>query len=88
MTSFCEGARNGREMPTITYICFHSPQERGLFQFTCEEFRVRSPGPTGRSLSLRILTDLPEKGKRKERKWQVIYGPLLPWDAMVPSNSS
>lgn len=41
MTSFCEGARNGREMPTITYIGFHSPQERGLFQFTCEEFRVQ-----------------------------------------------
>lgn len=31
---------------------------------------LRSPGPTGRSSSLRILTHLPEKGKRKERKWQ------------------
>lgn len=41
MTSLCEGAWSGREMPTITYTCFHSPQERGLFQLTCEEFRVQ-----------------------------------------------
>lgn len=86
---FCERAWNGMETPTITYVCFYSPQELGSFQFIREKFRVQISWANWEAmLSQHSHRSSWENTRRREGgEQQTIYGYLLLCNAVVNGNS-